>query len=323
MAVTCQRAQEVQSPTIHSLRGTTETTLAVGEEGGLTRCRCRSDGTLLVLSGSPQKLVAWSLAAGVSLMARSGEGPGELDSRVNLMSQDGTVIFVHSLLPPKTRRYGDGGFDDTIYHEDPIVSLLERDGMAVAAVATPLSVLAENQPGPTIIRLARERKGGREEWVRTGVLDAGGRGLAPDAEFLFRMMCKLVARDQHTFYRVPLWGYGNIEIWSLDGALERTFPIPTRRASQLTDQGLSGPSMDVASGVVLRDAMSDPGGRLHLLAPPDEDGEKHKIIILDVDGDEVQVYEIDIPIACLAIDETGSYIGIADETGQVVRFQTP
>ncbi len=74
-------------------------------------------------------------------------------------------------------------------------------------------------------------------------------------------------------------------------------------------------------GVVLRDVTSDPSGRLHLLSPPDKDGEEHRIIVLDVDGNVVRAYELDISIACLAIDETGSYIGIADETGKVVRFQ--
>ena len=99
------------------------------------------------------------------------------------------------------------------------------------------------------------------------------------------------------------------------------FDIPTSRADVVRELEFGDPEVDIAAGLVLRDAVSDESGALHLLAPPDAQHRGHRIIVLDVEGGPVRAYEIDAAIGCLAIDESRSYVGIADDTGWLVRFQ--
>lgn len=170
----CERGAKSRGLPVLTLEGIVESDTAVAEAGGLTRCRCQSDGTIVVLSGSPQRLVSWSHANGIR---------------------------------------------------------------------------------------------------------------------------------------------------SVDGTRHSSIPVPTERARRLGDRDVTDPATDVTDGVVLRDAIADTIGRLHLLAPPDDDNGRHMVIVLDTDGIAVQAYVLDMSIGCLAIDETGSYVGVSDETGQIIRFQ--
>ncbi|HEU4364432.1 MAG TPA: hypothetical protein VFT13_03100 [Candidatus Krumholzibacteria bacterium] len=203
------------------------------------------------------------------------------------------------------------------------MSILPEGDDIVAAIATPLSMMAGTASPPTLIRLTRETGDGVERWKVANIFARTRGQLPPPVELISQMMCLLLERNQSTFYRVWLWGHHDVEIWSYDGSPQRSFPVPTRRARQVANLDLSDSSNDVAAGLVLRDAVSDVNGGLHLLTPPDNGHELHTIVVLDQDGRQVRIYTLDMAVGCLAIDKSGSYVGVAEETGELVRFQVP